>query len=148
MPSWRDRIAGLFGGAPARRAKGRNSPGQKAVSKTYVDGGGERAKLIKEAMTVYRSRRGEAHGLLNHALEQMRKKPPKIASESEDLVRALNLHRAQVGLKTLMSHDLRRHLVLSGIRGLLEDMPAPARRPKSTDAASARKAGRRAAAKR
>jgi hypothetical protein len=148
MPSWRDRIAGLLGITPAQRPTGRKSQGKRAVSKTYVDGGGERAKLIKEAMTIYRSRRSEAYGLLNHALEQMRKNPPKTTSEHDNMVRVLNLHRAQVGLKALMSHDLRRHLVLSGIRGLLEETPASVRRDKSSGMAVARKDGRRTAAKR
>jgi hypothetical protein len=121
MPSWGDRIARLFGSKPAPPSKSRKSSRQpksrSPKSKGHVDGAGERAELIKGAMAVYRSRRGEAFG----TLEQMRKKPPKIMSEQDDLVRLLALHQANLGINALMSHDLRRYLVLSGIRGLMED---------------------------
>lgn len=127
MPSWRDRLAGLLGGKSTQRSKRRRSPGPRKSksnkSNTYVEGTGERAALIKEAMEVYHRRQGEARGVLDQALEQMRKKPPKTVSENEKLLRLLELHQANLGLKALMAHDLRRYLVLSGIRGLLEDLP-------------------------
>jgi len=152
MPSWADRIAGLFGSKPAQRSKKRkrSRPPKSKTSKSKgrVGDSAERAALIKRAMAVYRSRRGEARGLLDHALEQMRKKPPKTVSEQDDLVRLLTLHRANVGLKALMSHDLRQHLVLSGIRGLLEDLPTQLDRSASPSAPSARNRARRTASKR
>lgn len=73
---------------------------------------------------MYRSRRGEMRGLLDGALAEMREKPPRTASEHDKLARLLALHRANLGLKTMMAHDLRQYLVLAGIRGLLEGIPA------------------------
>ena len=152
MSSWGDHIARLFGSKPAPRSKSRKSsrqPKSRAPkSKGYVDGAGERAELIKGAMAVYRSRRGEARGTLDQALEQMSKKPPKTVSEQDDLVRLLALHQANVGIKTLMSHDLRRYLVLSGIRGLMEDLPTRSDHSASPGAPSARNSVRRTTSKR
>jgi len=141
MPTWGDRLKSLFGGKPAKRPR-RQGPSGKS-SKTYAVSTTDRAEVIKEAMAVYRSRRGEMRGLLDKALAEMREKPPKTVSEHDKLVRLLALHRANVGLKTMMSHDLRQYLVLAGIRGLLEGNPGTAAPPKPIQGASGGKTSQR-----
>ena len=147
MPAWHDLIKGLPGGKPAKRATARKSI-VKPPPKAYVTGEANRAEVIKAAMAVYRSRRGEARVLLDRALKEMREKPPKTVSEHDKLVRLLTLHRAHVGLKALMSHDLRQYLVLAGIRGLLEEAPGKSASAKTSGGAQTGKRGRRIISKR
>ena len=127
MPRWLERIAGLFSGKSSRRSNAsRTKPktGARARSpKTYVEGADSRAKLIDEAKALYRKRRAEAYGALDQTLIDFRQNPPKPGSAPEDLVRSLALHKAHVRLNAMMSHDLYKYLVLTGIRGLLEDLP-------------------------
>ncbi len=147
IPAWRERIKGLLRGTPAKPSAARKSPAE-ISPKTYASSDADRTEAIKQAMTVYRSRRGEVHGLLDKALKEMREKPPKAVSEHDELVRLLTLHRAHVVLKALMSHDLRQYLVFSGIRGLLEDVPGKLVQPERCSPAPAGKAGRRRVSKR
>ncbi len=127
MPGWLERIAGVFTGKPSQRSstgrsKSKTTPGARK-SKTYVEGAGSRAALIEEARSLYRRRRAEAFGALNQTLTEFRQNPPKAGSAPEDLARSLALHKAHVRLNAMMSHDLYKYLVLTGIRGLLEDLP-------------------------
>ena len=147
IPAWRERIKGLLRGTPAKPSAARKSPAE-ISPKTYASSDADRTEAIKQAMTVYRSRRGEVHGLLDKALKEMREKPPKAVSEHDELVRLLTLHRAHVVLKALMSHDLRQYLVFSGIRGLLEDVSGKLVQPERCSPAPAGKAGRRRVSKR
>ena len=123
MFAWLDIIKTVLGGKLTTRSNLRrisSKPHRKAGSLSNTN----RAKAMREALLVYRSRRTEIRGLLDKILKEMRDKPPKMVGEHDKLVRLLALHRADAGLREMMSHDIRQYLVLSGIRGLLEDIPA------------------------
>lgn len=146
MPGWGDRIKTWLGGSPAKRRVRKGSsrqPAKTPPTRTYVANQTNRAEVINEAMAVYRSRRSEMGGLLDKTLAEMRTKPLKTVSEPDKIVRLLALHRANVGLKSMMAHDLRQYLVLAGIRGLLEAIPGAETSTKPLQSASGDKASRR-----
>ncbi|HCX13983.1 MAG TPA: hypothetical protein DGZ24_01545 [Rhodospirillaceae bacterium] len=142
MFAWFDIIKIILGGKSANRLNLRR-PSLKSQRRAVSPSNKKRAKLVKEALSVYRSRRSEIRGLLDKIFKDMRDKPPKMDGEHDKLVRLLALRRADVGLREMMSHDLRQYLVLSGIRGLLEDNPASRVPTKSSVTSGKSKSGRR-----
>jgi hypothetical protein len=112
MTGWGDKLKGLFGGKP-------KSPHKKAApAKTYKDPS-NRAAVIAEAMEIHRRGRAHAQGVLEAALQEMRKKPPR-PSDLAAMTRLLSLRQAVLTMKGHMAHDLKRYQVLAGVKGLLE----------------------------
>lgn len=98
----------LFG-SPSPRKPVKRSPAKAA-------GKGDRAALIAEAMKVYREQRAQARGMLEKAVAEFRAKPPSPLKDPEGVKRLLALRQAQLDLGRLFAHDLKRFLVLVGIR--------------------------------
>ena len=97
----------LFGSPPPRK------PVKKPPAKT--SGKSDRAAVIAEAMKIYRAQRAQGRGVLEKAVADFRAKPPSPA-DREGLERLLALRQAQLDLGHLFAHDLKRFLVLVGIR--------------------------------
>ncbi len=100
----------LFGSPPPRKPVARPS------AKTSSAGKGDRAALIAEAMKIYREQHAQARGVLEKALVDFRAKPPSPLADREGMERLLALRQAQLDLGRLFAHDLKRFLVLVGIR--------------------------------
>jgi hypothetical protein len=107
----------LFGSKPAQPAK------PQAKQKTYLPGKGERAKLLAEAMAVYRREKAQMSAGLDEALNRIRAEAPKALRDPEAMARLLSLYRAHVDLRRMMASDNKRFLVLTGMRELLDDPP-------------------------
>ena len=100
----------LFGSPPPRK------PVKKPAAKTYDSSKSDRAAVIAEAMKVYREQRAQARGVLEKAVADFRAKPPSPLHDREGMERLLALRQAQLDLGRLFAHDLKRFLVLVGIR--------------------------------
>lgn len=105
----------LFGAPPPRKPATHKS-NRRPPAKTYRAGKNDRAAVIAEAMKVYREQRAQAHGMLEKAVADFRAKPPSPLHDREGLERLLALRQAQLDLGRLFAHDLKRFLVLVGIR--------------------------------
>jgi hypothetical protein len=70
-------------------------------------------------MEIHRRGRAHAQGVLEAALQEMRKKPPR-PSDLAAMTRLLSLRQAVLTMKGHMAHDLKRYQVLAGVKGLLE----------------------------
>ncbi len=120
MSAWSG-LRTLFGGKPKPKAK---RPARKTVLPPS-----ERAALLKDAMAAHRKGRSHVRDVLERQLDELRAKVPRPGKDPEATARMLTLHQADGALKRLMTHDLKRFLVLVGIRELLDDAPPP---PKTT----------------
>jgi len=113
----------LFGSPPPRkpvkRALVKRSP-----AKTYSVGKLDRAAVIAEAMQIYRRQQAKARGVLEKAVAEFRAKPPSPLADREGMERLLALRQAELDLGRLFAHDLKRFLVLAGIRQWLGEEPA------------------------
>lgn len=89
----------------------------------------ERAALLKQALAAHRAGRSHVRDVLEQQLDALRAKVPKPGRDPESTQRLLTLHQADGALKRLMTHDLKRFLVLVGIRELLADSRDAGRRP-------------------
>ncbi len=92
----------------------------------------ERAALLKEALAAHRVGRAHVRDSLEKQLNELRAKVPSPARDPDSTTRLLTLHQADGALKRLMTHDLKRFLVLVGIRQMLDEPPPrdkPARPP-------------------
>ncbi len=118
--SFTDRLKGLFG------AKKKSPPKKaKTPAKTYVTSKTNRAEVIAEAMAVYKRERGQMQSGLDKALADLRAQAPKLLHDPQALARLLTLHKAHMDMRRMMASDNERFLVLSGMRELLGDPPAP-----------------------
>lgn len=117
MTGWGDRLKGLLGGKPKSSPKKASS--QKTASAKTYKAPSNRAEVIAEAMAVHRHARSQAQGVLEAALQEMRKKPPR-PSDLAAMTRLLGLRQAVLTMKGHMAHDLKRYQVLAGVKGLLE----------------------------
>ena len=113
----------LLGGKPAKAKK----PQPKAT--TYLPGKGDRAKVIAEAMAVFRREKKQMAAGLDAALAKIRAEAPKALKDPEAMARLLSLYKAHIDLRRMMASDNKRFLVLTGMRELLEDAPKPPRKP-------------------
>src|SRR5687767_3626188 len=104
----------LFGASKPKKALAR--PQQKTVLAPS-----ERAALLKQALGAHRAGRSHVRDMLERQLNELRAKVPKPGRDPEATERLLTLHHADGALKRLMSHDLKRFLVLVGIRELLDE---------------------------
>ena len=100
----------LFG-APAPR-----KPTKRLNAKTNGVAKVDRATIIAEAMKIYRQQRAKARGVLDKAIAAFRAKPPSPLNDREGTERLLALRQAEMDLGRLFAHDLKRFLVLAGIR--------------------------------
>jgi hypothetical protein len=104
MPKW---LSGLFGGK-SQPARGKAAA---AAPKAAVP---MRAQLIKEALALH-----EAHGAtLRAALhaDLKRLENPRTLRDAAELQRLLALAQARKTMARLLGGDLRRYLVLAGLR--------------------------------
>jgi len=85
-------------------------------AKKYIASKTDRAALIAEAMKVYREQRAQARGVLDKAVADFRAKPPSPVADREGTERLLALRQAHLDMGRLLTHDLKRFLVLAGIR--------------------------------
>ena len=114
----------LLGSKPAKQAA---RPAPKA--KTYVTRKTDRAKMIAEAMAVFRREKKRMNAGLDEALAKIRAEAPKALKDPEALSRLLSLYKAHVDLRRMMASDNKRFLVLTGMRELLEDAPKTPPKP-------------------
>ncbi|MCA0199999.1 MAG: hypothetical protein LCH56_04065 [Proteobacteria bacterium] len=124
MAGW---LRALFGEKPKPKAA---KPRQKTVLPPS-----ERAALLKEALAAHRAGRSHVRDALERQLDEYRAKIPRPGRDPEATERMLSLQQADGALKRLMGHDLKRFLVLVGIRELLDEQAAA---PKSTRALTKR----------
>ncbi len=118
MSGW---LRALFGEKPKPKA---NKPKHETVLAPS-----ERAALLKQAMAAHRAGRSHVRDMLERQLDEYRAKIPRPGRDPEATARMLSLQQADGSLKRLMGHDLKRFLVLVGIRELLDGEAPP---PKST----------------
>ena len=97
---------------------------------TYLPGKGERAKVIAEAMAVFRREKKQMSAGLDEALAKIRAEAPKALKDPEAMARLLSLYRAHVDLRRMMASDNKRFLVLTGMRELLDETPKELAKPK------------------
>lgn len=128
------RLKALFGGpgakagrrdAARKAAKGAgNAPGPALPS-------GARAALIRDAMAAHRAGRAHVRDVLERRLDDLRAKVPNPGRESDGAAHAQGPARDEAAVKRFMAHDLKRFLVLVGVRDLMDQAPAApsARRP-------------------
>ena len=124
MPSFTDRLKGLFGkkkSSPKKAGKG---------ARTYVTSKTNRAEVIAEALAVYRRERSNMQAGLDKALADLKAEAPKLLRDPEALARLLTLHKAHKDMRRMMDSDHKRFLVLSGMRELLGDPPGSQESPK------------------
>lgn len=124
MGGW---LRSLFGEKPKPKVA---KPKQKTVLPPS-----ERAALLKEALAAHRAGRSHVRDALERQLDEYRAKIPRPGRDPAATERMLSLQQADGALKRLMGHDLKRFLVLVGIRELLDEQAAA---PKSTRALTKR----------
>jgi hypothetical protein len=124
MSAWSG-LRALFG-APKPKKAGVRRPRQKTVLPPS-----ERAALLKEALAAHRAGRSHVRDVLEGQLQALRAKVPNPNRDPDATARLLTLTHADGALKQLMTHDLKRFLVLVGIRQLLDEKQKPADRPRS-----------------
>ena len=100
----------LFGASSPQKST------KRPPAKTSNVGKADRATLVAQAMKIYRQQRAQGRGVLEKAMADFRTKPPSPLTDREGLNRLLALRRAQLDLGGLFAHDLKRFLVLVGIR--------------------------------
>lgn len=110
----RDRLGQLFGAKPKPAAR---KPAAKGPLPSVKDS--PRAKLIAEAMRIHRTQGAMVRQVLTDAVGELQKGGAKTLRDPEALARLMGLIQAQRTMKRLMSGDLRRYLVLNGVRELL-----------------------------
>jgi hypothetical protein len=115
-----DRLKALLAGKPAARpaTAPKPPPARTALAPS------RRAEMIEWAVQLHRAKAPMARGVLDTALKQFRAKPPK-PGDLDALARLLRIHRAETDLRRLMNHRDWRYLVLSAVRSLMLDRPAP-----------------------
>ena len=127
----------LTGAPPGGRAKAKRPPAKTGAT--------DRAAVIAAAMAVYRTGRVQGRDALDQIAADLRAKLPTALHDREGLERLLALHRAHTDLRKLLGHDLKRYLVLAGIRQWLGEGGPPS---SSARVGSGRKPSRRIATKR
>lgn len=93
----------------------------------------ERAALLKQALSAHRAGRAHVHDVLEAQLAELRAKIPKPGRDPAATERLLALHQAHGAVKKLMTHDLKRFLMLVGIRELLAEGQKPSKPPRSAN---------------
>lgn len=121
MSAWSG-LRALFGVSTPKTRTAAKRPVQKTVLPPSA-----RAALLKEALAAHRTGRAHVRDALERQLDELRAKVPRPGRDPEATVRLLTLHQADGTLKRLMTHDLKRFLVLVGIRQLLDEAPPPAK---------------------
>jgi hypothetical protein len=124
MSAWSG-LRALFG-APKPQKKTGSRPKQKTVLPPT-----ERAALLKEALAAHRAGRTHVRDVLEEQLKALRAKVPNPSRDPAAMEKLLTLSHADSALKKLMTHDLKRFLVLVGIRELLDEKQKPADRPRA-----------------
>ena len=121
----------LLGGKPAKKAAAQpKATAGASRANTYVTSKTDRAKVIAEAMAVFRREKKQMSAGLDEALAKIRAEAPKALHDPEALTRLLSLYKAHIDLRRMMASDNKRFLVLTGMRELLEDEPkSPPKRP-------------------
>ncbi len=125
MAGFGDQLRKWFGSKPSQKSAPRKS------TKTHASSKSDRAALIADAMKIYRTQRAQGRGVLEKVLMDARVKPPAALFDRKGLERVLALRRAQLDLGQLFSHDLKRFLVLVGIRQWLGEGRASKAAPRS-----------------
>jgi len=123
MSAWSG-LRALFG-APMAKNKPQRPKHKTVLAPT------ERAALLKEALTAHRVGRTHVRDVLEDRLATLRAKIPNPNRDPDALAKMLTLTQADNTLKKLMTHDLKRFLVLVGIRQLLGEKQKPSGGPRS-----------------
>lgn len=116
-------LKALFGRKSKAAAKAGRQPAR-PTPKTVLPPSA-RAALLKEALAAHRAGRAHVRDVLEQELAELRAKVPRPGRDSAATERLLALHQADGALKRLMTHDLKRFLVLVGIRELLDEAEKP-----------------------
>ncbi len=124
MSAWSG-LRALFG-APKPKKKKAAGPKHKTVLPPT-----ERAALLKEAMAAHRVGRTHVRDVLESQLDALRAKVPNPSRDPDAMAKMLTLTQADGAIKRLMTHDLKRFLVLVGIRQLLGEKQKPPDRPRT-----------------
>ena len=93
---------------------GKKKPPPNPAAKTKTTAKDPRADLISAALALHKTRGAEMRAGLINAVRALEDR--KILRDPEELERLLALVQAHTAMKRLMSHDLRRYLVLAGLR--------------------------------
>ncbi len=115
---WRDSLNGLLGKKPKAAPRKPAAKGPPAVKDS------DRAKLIAEALKVHRTQGAMVRDVLASAVGELQAGGVKTLRDPHALERLMSLIQAQRTMKRLMSGDLRRHVMLNGVREL-RDGPVP-----------------------
>jgi len=117
MAGWRTRLSSLFGRKkPPARAKTKSAP-----STGIHDS--PRARLIKATLAMHREQGAVLRASLHKSLQSLEDR--RTLRDPEALERLLALAQAQRAMQRLFSGDLRRYLVLAGMRQWAGKEPGP-----------------------
>jgi hypothetical protein len=122
MSAWSG-LRALFGAPKPQKKAAR--PKQKTVLPPT-----ERAALLKQALAAHRAGRTHVRDVLESQLDALRAKVPDPSRDPDAVAKLLTLTQADGALKKLMTHDLKRFLVLVGIRQLLGEKQKSPDRPR------------------
>jgi hypothetical protein len=113
---------------------GKKKPAPKPAAATKPAAKDPRADLIATALALHKTQGAEMRASLQNALQALADR--KTLRNPGELARLLALVNAHLALKRLLSHDLRRYLVLAGLRAWTEQEP-----PVPPEGSAARKVG-------
>jgi hypothetical protein len=133
--NWRARLGGLLGGTPKPAAK---SPTAKSTAKSATPSkamrpalaDSPRAKVIAEAKRIHRAQSANIRAQIAKSIDELQRAGPKTLRDPEALERLMGLIQAQRALSGLMGHDLKRYLVLGGLRQFMAKDAGPPKPPK------------------
>lgn len=123
--SWRDSLGKWLGGTSKPKAK------TAAPKKAIAVADNPRAQLIAEARRIHRAQGTALRRAIAETLDRLARGGPTTLRDPEAAARLMELIQAQRAMGRLMGHDLRRYLVLVGMRqwlgeGKAASAPAPA----------------------
>ncbi len=112
--NWRDSLGKWFGTTPKATPK----PGAK---KKITVADNPRAQLIAEARRIHREQGAGLRTAIAKTLDHLAKGGASTLRDPDAAARLMELIQAQSAMKRLMGNDLRRYLVLTGLRQWLGD---------------------------
>ena len=107
--SWRTQIGKLLGGTPKPKAKA-------AAPKKITPADNPRAQAIAEARRVHRAQGAALRTAIAKTLDGLARGGATTLRDPDAAARLMELIQAQRAMGRLMGHDLRRYLVLVGLR--------------------------------
>jgi hypothetical protein len=121
--SWLKKLLGGPAKAPAK------STAQKKGMPAVADS--PRAKAIAEAKRIHRTQSAMVRTQIANSIDELQRAGPKILRDPAQLERLMGLIQAQRAVGGLMRHDLKRYMVLTGLRQWLgKDKVSPPARPR------------------